>query len=127
MSRFWLHSLSKPNSALSGPPTERSLPSLCTPTRELRSNPTVGTLFSNSRLVSLYQLLPFSTFWALKSWRLGLAQIKPAPDASWLVMILIHVHDVLQLRHQKNDPPAPTNVLSFLHPLPLPLPFQPLW
>src|SRR5437879_2901513 len=101
MFQFWLHSLLKPNSALFGLPTGRSSPSLCTLIRGHHSNLTAGTLFSNSRLVSYYQPLRFSTFWALKSWHLGLAQIKPAPDASLLVMIPIHVHDVLQLRHQK--------------------------
>src|SRR5437016_954248 len=105
----------------------RSLPSLHIPTREHHFNLTIGTLFSNSRLVSHYQPLRFLTFWALKSWHLGLAQIKPAPDASLLVMIPIHVHDVLQLRRRKNAPLILTNVLPLHHPLPLLLLFWLLW
>src|SRR5437016_5511939 len=99
----------------------RSSPSLRTPTREHCSNLTVGTLFSNSRLVSLYQPLRFSKFWDLRSWHLGLARIKHALVASLLVMIRTHVHDVLLLRRRKNAPLVRTNVLPPHHPLPFQL------
>src|SRR5438128_165186 len=124
MFRFWLLLSSKPNSALFGLPTGRSLLSLRTPTRGHRSNLTVGTLFSNSRLVSLYQPLRFSKFWDLRSWHLGLARIKHALVASLLVMIRTHVHDVLLLRRRKNAPLVRTNVLLPHHPLPLQLRFR---
>src|SRR5438128_53295 len=92
--------------------------------REHHSNQTAGTLFSNSRLVSHYQQLPFSTFWALRSWRLGLARIKPALNASLSVMILNHVPDVLQLRRRKNAPLLLPDVLLLLH---LPPSSRQLW
>ena len=49
-----------------------------------------GTLLQSNRWDLVLKLqagkplsaTPFSTFWTLKSWRPGLAQIKPAPNAS---------------------------------------------